>query len=130
MLDVTDTQKIGIGVTAFGMFFLFLGMLMLFDKALLAVGNILFLSGIGMVIGLARTYSFFFQRHKMKGTVCFFLGIVIVIFGWPVVGMVIEAGFLPVVINFLRRVPIVGTFLNLPGISGVIDRIIGPHSVI
>ncbi|RDD43137.1 Vesicle transport protein GOT1A [Trichoplax sp. H2] len=91
MLDVTDTQKIGIGVTAFGMFFLFLGMLMLFDKALLAVGNILFLSGIGMVIGLARTYSFFFQRHKMKGTVCFFLGIVIVIFGWPVVGMVIEA---------------------------------------
>ena len=29
------------------------------------------------------------------------------------------SGFFPVAINFLRRVPILGTFLNMPGISAV-----------
>ena len=29
------------------------------------------------------------------------------------------SGFIPVVINFLRRVPVIGTLLNLPGISSV-----------
>lgn len=29
------------------------------------------------------------------------------------------SGFFPVAINFMRRVPLLGTVLNLPGISGV-----------
>lgn len=29
------------------------------------------------------------------------------------------SGFFPVAINFLRRIPILGTFLNMPGISSV-----------
>ncbi|KAJ8976767.1 hypothetical protein NQ317_006809 [Molorchus minor] len=30
-----------------------------------------------------------------------------------------DFGFFPVAINFLRRVPLLGTFLNLPGVSAV-----------
>ncbi|GAB6033180.1 golgi transport 1B [Chamberlinius hualienensis] len=133
MLQVTDTQKIGIGLTGFGIAFLMLGVLLLFDKGLLAIGNILFLSGLAFVIGLERTFRFFFQRHKIRGTASFFGGIIVVLLGWPLVGMIIEtygfvvlfSGFFPVVINFLRRVPILGTILNLPGIGGLMDRLAG-----
>ncbi|XP_038963843.1 vesicle transport protein GOT1B isoform X3 [Rattus norvegicus] len=45
MISLTDTQKIGMGLTGFGVFFLFFGMILFFDKALLAIGNGLFPSG-------------------------------------------------------------------------------------
>ncbi|KAL1501742.1 hypothetical protein ABEB36_007016 [Hypothenemus hampei] len=129
MFEVSDAQKIGVGLAGFGIFFLFLGMIMLFDKSLLALGNILFISGLAAVIGRERTFRFFFQRHKIKGSIAFFGGIFIVLFGWPVVGMIFEAygffllfsGFFPVAINFLRRVPILGMILNMPGISKLIN---------
>ena len=65
-----------------------LGMMMLFDKGLLAMGNvcckaapicscalllpmlctqILFLSGVMMIIGVKKTFRFFFQKRKIKG---------------------------------------------------------------
>ncbi|XP_025829937.1 vesicle transport protein GOT1B [Agrilus planipennis] len=133
MFEISDTQKIGVGLAGFGIFFLFLGMLLLFDKSLLALGNILFISGLACVIGLERTFRFFFQRHKVKASISFFGGIIIVLTGWPLVGMLFEmygfvllfSGFFPVAINFLRRVPVLGTFLNLPGISGVLDKLSG-----
>lgn len=139
MLPITDYQKIGIGVTGFGMLFLFLGMLLFFDRGLLAIGNILFISGLALVIGLERTFRFFFQVEKIRGT-CFFLGgIVIVLFGWPFVGMIVEIygfvqlfkGFFPVVINFLRRVPVIGNIMLLPGISTFVNYIANdPNSMV
>ncbi|KFM79063.1 Vesicle transport protein GOT1A, partial [Stegodyphus mimosarum] len=133
MFEITDFQKIGIGLTGFGVFFLFLGVLFIFDKGLLALGNILFLAGLAFVIGLERTFRFFFQRHKLRGSAAFFGGIFIVLFGYPLIGMIIEtygfivlfSGFLPVAINFLRRVPILGTVLNLPILSWIVNRIAG-----
>ena len=89
--------------------------------------QILFLSGLAFVIGLERTFRFFFQYHKIKGTSAFFGGILVVLFGYPLIGMIVEAygfivlfsGFFPVAVNFLRRIPILGSILNLPGISTV-----------
>ncbi|XP_062601479.1 vesicle transport protein GOT1B-like [Saccostrea cucullata] len=113
MYQVTDFQKIGVGLAGFGIAFLFLGVLFLFDKGLLAIGNILFICGLAFVIGLERTFRFFFQRHKLKATSFFVGGILIVLLGWPVIGMCVEmygffllfSGFFPVAVNFLRRVP-------------------------
>jgi hypothetical protein len=57
--------------------------------------QILFISGLSCIIGLQRTFFFFFQRHKVKATVAFFGGIFIVLIGWPMIGMVAEIyGFL------------------------------------
>ncbi|KAF5305839.1 hypothetical protein FQR65_LT07578 [Abscondita terminalis] len=95
--------------------------------------RILFISGLSCVIGLERTFRFFFQRHKVKASIAFFGGIVIVLVGWPLVGMLLEtygfvllfSGFFPVAINFLRRVPVLGTLLNMPGISMLVDKLAG-----
>lgn len=136
MLEISDTQKIGAGLAGFGLTFLFLGVLLLFDKGLLAIGNILFICGLACVIGLERTFRFFFQRHKLKASVAFFGGITVVLIGWPIVGMILEtygfvllfSGFFPVAVNFMRKLPVVGTFLNLPFISGFVNRIAGDTS--
>lgn len=54
------------------------------------VWQILFLSGLAFVIGLERTFRFFFQSHKLRGSASFFGGILIVLVGWPLVGMMVE----------------------------------------
>ncbi|EDW46099.1 vesicle transport protein GOT1B [Drosophila sechellia] len=133
MIEISDLQKIGIGLAGFGVFFLFLGMLLLFDKGLLAIGNILFISGLACVIGVERTLRFFFQRHKVKGTTAFFGGIVIVLLGFPIIGMIIESygffalfsGFFPVAINFLGRVPVLGSLFNLPIMQKIVQKLGG-----
>ncbi|XP_070763756.1 golgi transport 1Bb isoform X1 [Enoplosus armatus] len=158
MISLTDSQKIGMGLTGFGVFFLFFGMMLFFDKALLAIGNvsrsitplphcvtvkhlphtvivlfaqILFVSGLSFVIGLERTFRFFFQRHKVKATSFFLGGVLVVLIGWPIIGVVLEIygffllfrGFFPVAVGFIRRVPVLGSLLALPGISTLVDKI-------
>lgn len=105
------------GLTGFGVFFLLFGMVLFFDKALLAIGNvsyfikntcttspafvltsarflpfaqILFVSGLSFVIGLERTFMFFFQWHKVKATSFFLGGVLVVLMGWPIIGVILE----------------------------------------
>jgi len=133
IMEITDQQKLGVGLGGFGVFFLFLGVLLLFDKGLLAIGNLFCIAGFILCIGIERTTRFFAQPERLKGTCCFFGGIAVVLLGWPVIGMVVEAygfvtlfgGFMPMAINFLRCVPVVSTLLALPGISTVCDTIVG-----
>ncbi|ORY45842.1 putative GOT1-membrane protein required for ER to Golgi transport [Leucosporidium creatinivorum] len=130
---LTDAQKIGVGLTSFGAFFMMLGVIMLFDGALLALGNILFVAGLPLIIGPRKTFYFFARRNKLRGTFCFVTGIVLVFVKYPFIGMIVETfGFLnlfgdffPVVVSFLRQVPVIGTFLSLPVVRQVTDRIAG-----
>ncbi|CAM2704386.1 unnamed protein product [Rotaria socialis] len=135
-IQLSNLQKIGLGLTIFGVGFIFLGMIFLFDKGLLVVGNILFLCGLSMIIGLERTVRFFFQSYKAKATAFFFGGFLLVLFGWPLIGMIIEfygfflLGFIPVVINFLRRLPIIGSILLLPGLRQIMDKLSESRSIV
>ena len=69
MIELTDLQKIGLGLVGFGSLFLTIGVFLFLDKVLLALGNILFLCGLCLLIGVGRTLNFFWQPHnpiKMK----------------------------------------------------------------
>ncbi|EPZ31151.1 Got1-domain-containing protein [Rozella allomycis CSF55] len=114
---LSEAQRVGL--TAFGVFFMFLGVILLFDSGLLAIGNLLFLIGIVLIIGPKKTSSFFLQKNKWKGTACFLFGILLVFFKFAVFGILIElfgfinlfGDFFPMVFSFLRRLPIVGNIL-------------------
>lgn len=60
MFEITDFQKIGVGLAGFGITFLFLGVILLFDKGLLAIGNVSFNSFYVLFSNLSR------DDHKLR----------------------------------------------------------------
>ncbi|CAJ0967926.1 unnamed protein product, partial [Ranitomeya imitator] len=83
-------QSLALVLQGLGFFFLIFGILLYFDSVLLAFGNILFLFGLALIIGLRRTFSFFFQRHKLRGSSFFLGGALLVLLRWPLIGMLCE----------------------------------------
>ncbi|GFY92856.1 hypothetical protein Acr_08g0012520 [Actinidia rufa] len=86
-------QEIGVGLIGFGIFFSFLGLILFFDRGLLALGN---------------------------GSVSFFLGLFFIFVRWPILGITCQTygflflfgGFLPAVKIFLFQIPVVGWLLQ------------------
>lgn len=76
---ISDNTKIGSGLLFLGCVFLFLGCIFLFDSAMLALGDILFLTGLVLTIGVSRTLRFFSRPERMRGIISFFGGIVLVV---------------------------------------------------
>ncbi|KAF4789669.1 hypothetical protein TURU_148936 [Turdus rufiventris] len=118
MVSLSDFQRIGVGLVGFGLFFLLFGILLYFDSVLLAFGNLLFLSGLVFIIGFRRTFTFFFQRPKLKGTSFFFGGLLVVLMRWPILGMLLEAyGFISLFKIALRRMPSIRQTLQDMGVK-------------
>lgn len=113
-------QKIGVAFCTGGGFFLFGGVLMFFDRSMLAMGNILFLLGIPLIIGLPKTLLFFARRQKLYGTAAFFLGIGLILFRWALLGFLVEAygivvlfgDFLGTLAGYVGNVPVVGPWVK------------------
>eukprot|EP01123_Difflugia_compressa_P012671 TRINITY_DN5520_c0_g1_i1.p1 TRINITY_DN5520_c0_g1~~TRINITY_DN5520_c0_g1_i1.p1 ORF type:complete len:140 (-),score=10.37 TRINITY_DN5520_c0_g1_i1:183-602(-) len=137
MFSFSDNQKIGVFLTGFGVVFTMLGVMLFFDRGLLAIGNIAFLLGVTMIIGFRKTQNWLINRNKWAGTTCFLGGILLVLFGWTIIGLFIEIfgfinlfrNFFPVAFAFLRRFPLIRNILNLPILSQLVDRIIGNYSL-
>lgn len=94
--------------------------------------QLLFLTGLSLVIGLRRTFFFFFQRHKLKGTSFFLGGVIVVLLRWPLLGMLLETygffnlfkSFFPVAFGFL------GNAFNIPFLSALFQRFQGSSSMV
>jgi len=90
----------------------------------------LFIAGLTLIIGLPKTFYFFTRKHKLRGTLCFLGGVVLIFLKWPVVGICVEVfgfvnlfgDFFPVVLGFLRQLPVVGPILRGPYIGAVLSR--------
>jgi len=110
MFTLRDSQKIGVILIGFSVFFFFMGVLLFFDRGLLSVGNLVLLPGISLLLGVQRTKNFCLQKSKVKGLLCFLLGVFLVVMGWAFFGFILEAfGFLnlfgdffPVVFAFVK----------------------------
>lgn len=127
---ISDFKQIGVGLTGFGSLFLLLGIILLFDKAFLVIGNVLFIAGIIILIGPQRVAIFFGRPGKRRGSACFLLGVVLVLWGWCITGMLIElfgivnlfGNFFQFIIPMLRNLPIIGNILETPIIARILDR--------
>ncbi|KAI5917720.1 Got1/Sft2-like family-domain-containing protein [Camillea tinctor] len=123
---LSDAQKIGVAFCSGGGFFLIGGVMLFFDRAMLAMGNILFLIGLTIIIGPQKTALFFARRQKAKGTAAFFAGLALILLRWPLVGFCVElygifvlfGDFLGTIAGFARGVPVVGPYIAL-----VLDRV-------
>ncbi|KAF4974658.1 hypothetical protein FZEAL_8458 [Fusarium zealandicum] len=106
---------------AVGGFFLIGGVMMFFDRAMLAMGNILFLIGLTIIIGPQKTLLFFARKQKAKGTAAFFLGLILILMRWTFIGFLIEAygivilfgDFLGTIAGFARGLPVVGPYIGM-----------------
>lgn len=102
-----------------------LGVLFFFDSAMLALGDILFLSGLTMTIGVSRTLRFFSRPDRMRGIVAFFGGIVLVFLHWPIFGMIAQlygmiylfGQFFPIAAESLKDTPVIGQVFRIPAIE-------------
>ncbi|KAL3809177.1 hypothetical protein ACHAXA_010635 [Cyclostephanos tholiformis] len=122
---VSDNTKIGTGLMFLGFTFLFLGVLFLFDSTLLALGDVLFLSGLTLTIGTSRTIRFFSRKDRLRGIIAFFGGVGLVMIRRPILGMILQGygliylfgQFFPIAAQSLRDVPVVGAAFRLPAVE-------------
>lgn len=128
---LTDQRKIGLGLTGCGFLFTVLGMLLLFDRGLIAMGNLMFLAGLSTTIGFSSTFAFFTKKKNRKGSVFYIAGCGLVVYGWTIIGLLLElygfwllfCEFLPTFLQFIRRVPYLGRILDLPILKTLFNRV-------
>jgi len=109
------TKKYGFMFVGAGLLFTILGMSLFFEKNLLRLGNVLFLTGAALVIGPGRTVGWFTAKQRLRATGTFAVGVFFVLIGKPVIGMIFEIfGFLnlfgnmfPLVWSMTKNMPFV-----------------------
>ncbi|KAK4534085.1 hypothetical protein CDCA_CDCA01G0110 [Cyanidium caldarium] len=128
---MNDFQKIGVTLTAISVLFYTLGVVLLFDKGLIALASVLFTSSLFLILGLNRAVRFFFVRRKWRASGCFFGGFALVLLGWPALGTLVQAvgalqlffSFLPIALTFLRQVPGLGPLLETGWMRRALQRL-------
>ena len=127
----SDNTKIGGALVFLGALFTVLGVMLFFDKALLTMGNVMFLMGFAFLSGVSRTLAFFAARARIRGTVCFFFGVFMILMGWTFTGMAVESfgfvnlfgNFFPVALTWMRSMPYLGALLNAPVVKQCLDKL-------
>lgn len=131
MYNMKDTTKIGVGLTAFGSCLFVLGVMLFLDSALLTLGNLLFICGVILIMGAERCKAFFLNPAKRRSTACFFVGILMVMWGHCFIGLLIQGfgglnlfgNFFPTILGILQQLPFIGNVLRHPAIAGLIERL-------
>ena len=121
----SDNTKIGTGMLFLGCVFLILGVVFFFDSAMLALGDILFLTGLTLTIGVSRTIRFFSRPDRMRGIVAFFGGVVLVFLRWPIFGMIgqfygmiyLFGQFFPIAAQSMKDTPVIGELFRVPAVE-------------
>jgi len=83
------------------------------------MGNILFLIGLTLIIGIQKTLAFFARRQKVKGTAAFAVGICLILMRWAFVGFLVElygifvlfGDFFATIAGFVNNIPYVGPYI-------------------
>jgi len=100
--------------------------LLFFDWAMLAMGNVLFLIGLTIILGPQKTVVFFLRKQKQKGTGAFLAGLIFIFWRHPLVGfflqlygiIVLFGDFLGTIASFARNIPVVGPYVGM-----MVDRL-------
>ena len=134
---MNDNAKIGTALLGLGCLFIVLGVIFFFDRMFLSLGNVMFLGGLLLTMGVSRSQRFFVKKAKdsgFRGVGCFFGGVILVVFfKRPLLGMCLEgfgfvnlfANFFPIALSAMRSMPVLGDVLAMPGVSAIADKLAG-----
>eukprot|EP00919_Chromeraceae_sp_WS-2016_P001932 GHVR01004603.1.p1 GENE.GHVR01004603.1~~GHVR01004603.1.p1 ORF type:complete len:139 (+),score=21.65 GHVR01004603.1:130-546(+) len=132
MFNISDNKMIGIGLTLLGIFMTFLGVMLFFDRFLLICGDVCFILGMFILVGVDKTGRFFLRGEKAVGSIFYFGGIALILYGFTLIGCFAQmygvwrlfSGFLPNILQAVRMSP-VGWIFSLPGLSKLSEWIKG-----
>ena len=113
-------RRIGSILLGLGAVFTVLGVSLFFNKALMRLGNLMFIAGVPVTIGPSRTVGYFFQPQKIRATACLGFGIFLVFVGWPIFGIALEVfgilnlfgNMFPMFWAIFKNMPIVSSFTS------------------
>ena len=113
-------RRIGLGLLGSGALVSMLGVSLFFNKALMRMGNLLFILGVPMMLGPTRTMGYFLKPEKFRATACLALGIFLVLVGSPVFGIALEifgllnlfGNMFPLVMAVAKNMPFIGPLLS------------------
>ena len=120
----SDRLKIGMGLIGLGGLVTFVGVVFLFDRALLSIGNIVLAAGLLISLGPRKmTAVLFGGKRRIPGSVLVLIGFcLIAFFGWVYVGYILE-----LVGSFVLFKAYMGTILNIlrdiPGVGWVVSKL-------
>jgi hypothetical protein len=77
-----ERRNAGMALVVLGIVLYLLGLILLLDRLLLFLGNLAFLSGIAYFSGPWTLVTFFLRPTKITGSICFFIGLFLLIAGW------------------------------------------------
>lgn len=114
-----DLKIIGLGLLGFGTGFFILGIILLLDRAMLVMSNILLVFGIVILMSPKGFLTFVLQKDKKQGSIAFSLGICLVICKLPLPGIICEVtgaywlfgGFWPMLISLLLKIPYISDII-------------------
>lgn len=86
----SETRKVGAGLSAIGFSLLLMGCFLMFNRAMLVLGNIFVIAGLIAVVGPQRAVAFFSRKQKWRGSLSFSIGLLLIFYGRTFIGMVIE----------------------------------------
>ncbi len=118
----SDQTKMGIIFTIIGPFMILMSTMLFFDRVLLTLGNFSLLIGLILICGFDNTRRFVLKKEKIMGIICFFIGVLLLLLKWTLIGMIVElfglinlfGNLFPIAIMLLRRMPVIGSILKYP----------------
>lgn len=110
-----------------------MGILTFFDRSLLAMGNVLFMIGLVLIVGPQKTAFFFGRPQKLRASLCFLFGILLILLKHSFFGFLIESfgilglfgEFFATMVQFLRSLPYIGPILSHPAVAPIVDKLAG-----
>ena len=120
MITFSDTNKIGFGLLSISCVCYASAIIFLFDRSLALLANITFFVGLYFLIGLLKMISFFCDKQKLKGSMFFFGGFLVIFIHLSLIGICLQLiglflifkSFFPFLFEWMMSLPGIGTWLS------------------
>ena len=117
---VKNPKQLGAMMVGVGMLLTFMGIMLFFEGNLLRLGNISTIIGIPLLIGPNRVREFFLKESRMQASMITAIGILLVFWGKPRLGIACEifgllnlfGNMFPLLLALARRLPIIGDVIS------------------